>query len=277
MVIGLTIVAFGTSSPELAASLTAAMQGSPAISLGNVIGSNSANIALILALTAIIYPLRAEGNFLRREVPIMVGAVVLLMLLLLNGSLGRVEGMLLVLLLGGYLWLQFRGSEKPQVEQEFRQEYGMVATPSPLRAIVGVLAGLALLVGGAQALVAGATSLAQGFGVPELIIGLTLVAVGTSLPELATSAIAALKRESDIALGNIVGSNIFNIFGILGITAIARPISVSFRTVAMDLWVMLSLSVLLLPFLLSGSRLGRREGGVLLVLYVTYVSYLYLG
>jgi cation:H+ antiporter len=275
LVIGLTIVAFGTSAPELAASVTAALRGSPEIALGNVIGSNIANIALILALTALVYPLRTQAAFLRREMPIMIGAAALLLLLFFNGNLARAEGALLLALLGVYLWLLFRGQETPEIEQEFAQEYSG-APNSPWRSAFGALLGLGLLVAGAQSLVAGATSLARGFGVPELIIGLTLVAVGTSLPELSASIIAAIKREPEIALGNIVGSNIFNILFILGATTVLQPIDVAFSTVAVDLWVMLGLSVLLLPFLLTGLRLGRREGSVLLVFYAAYVAYLYL-
>jgi cation:H+ antiporter len=276
MVIGLTVVAFGTSAPELAASLTAALRGSPEIALGNVVGSNIANIALILAITAVIYPLRAQANFLRREMPIMMGAAVLLVLLFLDGALGRFEAFLFIASLALYLGLLFCGGEKPEVQEEFGQEYGRIPRASPWAATLGALFGLALLVVGARLLVTGATALARGFGVPELIIGLTLVAVGTSLPELATSVIAALKREADIALGNIVGSNVFNILGILGITALARPIVLPYASIAFDLWVMLAASALLFPFLMTGLRLSRREGVILLVLYGAYVMYLYL-
>lgn len=280
MVVGLTVVAFGTSAPELAASLTAALQGAPEIAIGNVIGSNVANVALILAITAVIYPLRTEARFLRREMPIMVGTAALLAAFLLGGGIGRAEGAVLVLFLAGYLVLLLRAGEAqeeaPEVTASFRRAYAGRASPVPWRAVLGALVGLGLLVAGAQALVAGATSLARGFGVPELIIGLTLVAVGTSLPELATSIIAAVKREPEIALGNIVGSNIFNVLGIVGATAIVRPVVVPFEAVALDLGVMLALSVLLVPFLVSGLRLGRREGTLLLGLYLAYVVALYV-
>ena len=277
LVIGLTIVAFGTSAPELAASLTASLRGSPEIALGNVVGSNSANIGLILGITALLQPLRAQAAFLRREIPIMVGAAVLLVPMMLGGTIGRAEGAVLVLLLVAFLWVLFRGDEAPQVEEEFRKEYaGRAAATAPWAALFGAAAGLASLVAGAQALVAGATSLARGFGVPELIIGLTLVAVGTSLPELATSVIAALKGEPDIALGNVVGSNVFNVLGILGVTAMVRPIAVPFASVGLDLGAMIGFSVLLVPLLITGQRLGRREGGFLLALYVSYVAYLYV-
>lgn len=277
MVVGLTIVAFGTSAPELAASLTAALQGSPQIALGNVVGSNIANIALVLALVALVRPPTATASFLRREVPIMVGVAALLVVLLVGDVVGRAEGALLLLLLIAYLLVLLRpGEEKTEVREEFAQEYGRPARRSTWTAVLLVVMGLALLVGGANVLVLGATSLARGFGLPEMVIGLTLVAVGTSLPELATSLVAAAKRQPDIALGNIVGSNIFNVLGILGVTALTRPLRIPYEVVAIDLWVMLGFSVVLVPFLVSGLRLGRREGAVLLALYVGYVAYLYM-
>lgn len=277
LVIGLTVVAFGTSAPELAASLTAALQGSAALAIGNVVGSNIANIALILGVAALLHPLRTEARFIRREVPIMIVVAGLLVLLFRDGSLGRFEGALFLTLLALYLWVLLRGSEQPQVEAAFAEAYaGGSSVTSPRRTVLGALAGLALLVIGAQLLITGATALARSAGVPELVIGLSLVAVGTSLPELATSVIAALKREPDIALGNIVGSNIFNILGILGVTTLVQPVTLPYAEVALDLWLMLGLSLLMLPFLLTGLRLGRREAAVLLLLYALYLGYLYL-
>ena len=270
LVIGLTVVALGTSAPELAASVTAALRGVPELALGNVIGSNVANIALILGVTALIYPLRTQKPFLRRELPVMIGSAALLPLLLLDGTLSRIDGGLLLTCLGGYLWALL--SRRESVEEQ-----SDVSSERPWLTTLGALLGLGFLVGGAQLLVSGATSLARSFGVPELVIGLTLVAVGTSLPELATAGIAALRREPDIALGNVVGSNIFNVLFILGATALVRPIHIAYRAVALNLWLMVGLSLLLLPLLLTGLRLGRREGGLLLVLYVFYVGYLYLG
>ena len=275
LVIGLTVVAFGTSAPELATSLLAALQGSPEIAIGNVVGSNIANIALILALSALVYPLRTRAAFLKREMPFMIAVAALLIVFLLDGHLSRWEGAAFVILLALYLAVLFAGGEKAEVHAEFEEAYGR-STPRPVAFdAAGVAIGLGLLVAGAQLLVVGATAIARGLGVSELVIGLTLVAVGTSLPELATSLVAALKRETDIALGNIVGSNIFNILGILGITVLVKPIALPFAAVATDLWVMLALSVILLPFLVTGLRLGRREGGALLALYLGYVAYLY--
>ena len=270
LVIGLTVVALGTSAPELAASITAALRGAPELALGNVIGSNVANIALILGVTALIYPLQTRKPFLRRELPVMIGSAALLPPLLLDGTLSRVDGGLLLVCLGGYLWALLSRRESVGEQSD-------VSSERPWLTTLGALLGLGLLVGGAQLLVSGATSLARSFGVPELVIGLTLVAVGTSLPELATAGIAALRREPDIALGNVVGSNIFNVLFILGATALVRPIHIAYRAVALNLWLMVGLSLLLLPLLLTGLRLGRREGVLLLVLYTFYVGYLYLG
>lgn len=276
MVIGLTVVAFGTSAPELAASLTAALQGAPALALGNVVGSNIANIALILAVSALIAPLATEARFLRREMPIAIGAAALLVALAADGSLSRIEGVGFLLLLAGYLWVLLRTSP----------EDGAIATVAPgpepdvptssWRAGGLAFVGLVMLVAGSRALVLGASAIARELGVPELVIGVTVVAVGTSLPELATSVLAAARRETDLALGNVVGSNVFNILGILGLTAVARPVHVPFASVAPDLWVMLGVTLLLAPFLVTGRRLGRLEAGTLLVLYVAYVAWRFL-
>ncbi|MCS7067782.1 MAG: calcium/sodium antiporter [Meiothermus sp.] len=276
MVVGLTVVAFGTSSPELAASLAAALSGSPAIAIGNVVGSNILNILFILGLTALIAPIRAQAQFIKREVPIMIGAALLLFVFLnFDQQISRLEGLLSVALLGLYIWFLYKSStgESTEVQGEFDQEYG-----KPIQAgwptYAGVVLGLVLLGVGARLLTIGAVELARAFGVPELVIGLTIVALGTSLPEVAASLMAALRREPDIALGNIVGSNIFNILGILGITALVQPIGLPWESIVRDLWVMLGASVLLWPFLVTGFRLGRREGGLFLGLYGVYVALL---
>ena len=270
LVIGLTVVALGTSAPEFAASITAALRGSPELALGNVIGSNVANIALILGVTALVYPLQTRKPFLRRELPVMIGAAALLPLLLRDGTLSRLDGVLLLLLLAAYLWVLLSRRES------LGEDRPSIGSRPPWSNVLGALLGLGCLVGGAQLLVGGATSLARSLGVPELVIGLTLVAVGTSLPELATAGIAAVRRESGIALGNVVGSNIFNVLFILGAAALVQPIHVTYHSVATDLWLLVGFSALLLPLLLSGLRLGRREGGVLLALYLLYVGYLFL-
>lgn len=276
MVVGLTVVAFGTSSPELAASLAAALTDSPAIAIGNVVGSNILNILFILGLTALIAPIRAQAAFIKREVPIMIGTALLLFVLLyFDQQINRWEGLFLMVLLGLYIWFLYRSSvgESLEVQGEFDQEYGK-PVQAGWQTYAGIVLGLVLLGVGARILTIGAVELARGFGVPELVIGLTIVALGTSLPEVAASITAALRREPDIALGNIVGSNIFNILGILGITALVQPVGLPWENIQRDMWVMFLVSVLLWPFLATGFRLGRREGGVFLGLYVAYIAFL---
>ncbi|WP_337871518.1 calcium/sodium antiporter [Meiothermus sp.] len=276
MVVGLTVVAFGTSSPELAASLAAALTGSPAIAIGNVVGSNILNILLILGVTAFLAPIRAQAQFIKREVPFMIGAALMLFVFLyFDQQITRWEGLFSVVLLGLYIWFLYRSSvgESLEVQGEFDQEYGK-PVQAGWQTYAGIVLGLVLLGVGARILTIGAVELARGFGVPELVIGLTIVALGTSLPEVAASITAALRREPDIALGNIVGSNIFNILGILGITALVQPVGLPWENIQRDMWVMLLASVLLWPFLATGFRLGRREGGVFLGLYVAYIAFL---
>jgi cation:H+ antiporter len=274
LVTGLTVVAFGTSAPELAASGTAALQGSPEIAFGNVVGSNIANLGLILGLTALIRPLSTHSRFLRREVPVMLGATLLATALLGDGRLGRLEGGLLLALIVVYVVYLLRGGVEPQeVQQEFAAEYGG-ASPHLPSALLRTALGLALLLAGAHALVEGATGVARSFGVPERVIGLTVVAVGTSLPELASSLVAALKREGDVVLGNLVGSNIFNLLSILGCTALLRPLAVEIGAAVADLLVMLALSFLAWLLLSTGRELRRAEGGMLLVFYTSYLVWL---
>lgn len=273
LVVGLTVVAFGTSSPELAASLSAALSGSPDIAIGNVIGSNIFNVLAILGITALVTPIAAQAQIIRREVPIMIGAALLLFPVLFFGNdLVRLEGLFFVVMLGLYLWflLRFGNEGSSDLEREYNSEY-LNYPKADWRTYAWVAVGLALLGVGARLLTTGAVDLARGFGVSELVIGLTIVAAGTSLPEVAASISAALKKEPNIALGNIVGSNIFNILGILGITALVQPIEIPWALIQRDMWVMLGVSLLLWPFLVSGSRLGRREGGVMLALYVGYL------
>jgi cation:H+ antiporter len=273
MVVGLTVVAFGTSSPELAASLAAALQGSPEIAVGNVIGSNIFNILGILGLTSIIAMIKVQSTFIAREVPILLGVTVLGLWLLSDGRLGRLEGLLFVVLLAAYIVFLYVASQKDTVlEAEMTEAYPSGQTT--WRTYLGLFLGLVFLGVGARVLVMGAVGIARGFGVSELIIGLTVVALGTSLPEIAASVIAALKKEPDIALGNVIGSNIFNILCILGITALVSPIEVIWQEVQRDAWVMLGVTVLFVPFLMTGQRLTRLEGSVLVTLYVAYIVYI---
>ncbi|MCA9835833.1 MAG: calcium/sodium antiporter [Trueperaceae bacterium] len=268
LVIGLTVVAFGTSAPELAATLAASLSGASAIGIGNVIGSNTSNLGLILGLCAIILPLAGQG-VLRRELPIMLFVSLLPFFWFWNGSMGRLDGLIGVSLLISYLIWTFRTApaeandlDKPHI--------------APLwLTLIGILGGLTLLVLGAQVLVEGASTLARAMGVPEKVIGLTLVAVGTSLPELASSVVAIIKRQTDLVLGNIIGSNIFNILGILGISSLVKSLPLSFELIRFDLIVMLGFALLTSLFLLSRKQLVRWEGGVLMAGYMGYIVYLF--
>ena len=274
LVIGLTVVAFGTSAPELAATLVSAFQGVPDIAIGNVVGSNIANVGLILGLTAAIYPLQASLQFIRREIPVTVAIGALLFPVMAGGLLGRIEGMILLALLGGYLWYLFRSDDPPLLE-ELEPEVEPGALPPLWRSLLGVAVGVALLVFGARALVEGAVTIATSLGVPERVIGLTLVAFGTSLPELASSLVAALRREADLILGNIIGSNIFNVLAVLGATALIRPIPVDLAATWVDIAIMLAFSLVLLPMMTFGYRLGRKRGTTLVIAYAAYVVVLF--
>lgn len=265
LVIGLTIVAFGTSAPELAATLTATAEGAPELGLGNVVGSNIANIGLVLGLSAMLLPLHTTTRFILREVPFMAGCSVLLIPILRDGVISRPEGLGLAGLLAVYLTSLYVTSEtKNQSEDE--------DLPSIARALVFVLAGSALLLGGAKALVFGGTGIAQDLGVPERVIGLSIIAVGTSLPELASALAAARKGDCDMVLGNVVGSNVFNVLCILGITATAMPMHVDGAAIRVDLLAMLALSVAVPLLLWKGRRMARPEGIGLLIFWAVYIA-----
>ncbi|WP_337872522.1 calcium/sodium antiporter [Ignavibacterium sp.] len=270
LVVGLTVVAFGTSSPELLVSLKAALMGSSSIALGNVIGSNIANIALILGLASVIRPLQVHANVIKREIPIMIGVSLLLVFFLIDGMVGFIEGLIFIILLIAYtivnIFLSLK--ENKEIEKEF--EEGLKSKLNIPTAVLFIVAGLALLFFGADLFLKGAISLAKVFNVSDAIIGLTVVAVGTSLPELFTSLVATIKKESDIAVGNAVGSNIFNILSILGISAILIPIK-SDQISYFDFGVMLAAALILLPLSNSGFRISRSEGILLLTGYFVYV------
>ncbi len=272
LVVGLTVVAFGTSAPELAASLIAVARGSADLALANVIGSNSANIGLILGTAALIHPIAAHAKFLLREIPVLIGASLLLPIVLLTDNVGRIEGIILVGLIAPYIWLLLRDRELESVEDEFAEEYG-TSPGRPLDAIILAGCGTILLVAGAAALVEGAVTTARSFGISERVIGITLVAFGTSLPELATSIVAAMRRQGDIALGNVVGSNVFNILAVLGITATISPIEVTLHSVEVDILVMLAFTILIAPFAVTDRKISRLEGGLLVASYLAYIGY----
>lgn len=274
LIIGLTIVGFGTSSPELLVSVRAAMAGSPDIALGNVIGSNICNIALILGLSSLIRPLSINRQLVQLDVPVMIGCSILLIIFLVDAELTRMEGGILflgILVYVGYsLYTAFR--EKTQGAEPEGEK--AAARAIVLFSVLLVIVGLCLLIFGARLFVDGAIDLAESMGVSKAVIGLTIVALGTSLPELATSVVASIKNEGDISAGNIIGSNIFNILCILGVTAIVHPLSSQSISI-IDVSVMTGIAVLTYPFLRSKMKLARAEGLAFLVIYVVYTVYLF--
>ncbi len=263
--IGLTIVGFGTSMPELVVSVDAAFRGAAGIAIGNVVGSNIANILLILGMSAVIWPVRSAGTILIRDLAVMMAAALVLVPLFAAGSIGRASGALLVTGLGIYLAVAFRASSSEQTETAAARVTGLAWS------LVLIAFGLGALTLGARLLVDGAVGVAQVLKLPEAFIGLTIVAVGTSLPELATSLVAAFRRQSEIAIGNIVGSNIFNVLGILGVTALIAPVPVEPRFLNLDLPVMLGASAALIALLLLRPQIGRATGALMLAGYCVYV------
>jgi len=275
LVIGLTVVAFGTSAPELAATLASVLEGSPGLAIGNVIGSNIANIGLILGFTAILYPLYNSRFFLRRELPVAIAVSLLLIPLFWNGVLGRLEGIFLLALLVGYLTYVIK-SDPEQITTELEDDTEADNEKPLWRSVLFVLLGVGLLVGGARSLVTGAVDIARSLGVPEAVIGLSMVAFGTSLPELASSVVAALRKETDIILGNIIGSNLFNILAVLGTTVVVSPISQPFSAIGTDIIIMIVFTVAVWPLMLWNRRISRRDGVILSVGYVAYIVYLFI-
>lgn len=274
LVVGLTVVAFGTSTPELVVSLKAALLGNSSISLGNVVGSNIANIALILGVAALIKPLDVHAKVIMREIPIMIGLSLLLILFLIDGEINFIDGLILFIGLIVYVVvnvLMARKEKNSEVDLEFKE--GLKSKLGIPVSIILMIAGLGLLILGANLFVQGAVAIARLFNVSDAIIGLTIVAIGTSLPELITSIVAAYKNEADIAIGNVVGSNIFNILGILGITALIIPIS-SAGISYIDLGVMFLTALILLPLSKTGLKITRLEGALLLGGYAGFIYFL---
>ncbi len=277
LVVGLTVVAYGTSMPELIVSVKSAMAGQSGIAVGNVVGSNIFNIAVILGVAAVIYPIRTNFQLVKVDVPIMLAASLLVIFFMWDGFLSRGEAAVLfagiILYTVGSILLA-KKSATPEIRAEYEESVGGRPKGSVPVDIGFVLGGLALLVFGSRFLVDGSISLARGFGVSEAVIGLTIVAAGTSTPELAATIVAALKKEPDIALGNIVGSNIYNILCILGVTGLIHPLSPGGVT-PVDFAVMLGTSILLLPILWTGFTIRRWEGFVLLAVYGGYLWWLW--
>lgn len=273
LVIGLTIVAFGTSAPELAVSILSAVRDHSELALGNVIGSNIANIGLILGITAFLCPIKVQIDLIKEEIPFLIAVSIALGVMLWDGRLGLVDGGLLISGLLGYLGFSYWQGQTAEVEDLAlqpvvpKESTGEVYVHS-----IMIIAGLGLLIFGSDFFVDNAVELARLLGVNEAIIGLTLVAVGTSVPELATSALAAIRGQTDIAVGNVIGSNLFNILSVLGLTAVISPITSSPYFIN-DYVVMLVFSLLLLPLAKSDLILSRREGLMLLAAYAAYITY----
>ena len=283
MIIGLTIVAFGTSAPEMAVSKLAGLAGNADISLGNVVGSNLFNVLFILGVSSLITPLIVSAQLVRLDVPIMIAASILTLILGADGKVGRIEGILLfagIIIYMTFLICQGRKENKDAQEEKaptsINKQSGLGTV---LLVNIGlIVSGLVLLVLGSNWLVKGAMSIAQHLGVSQLLIGLTVVAAGTSLPEAATSVVAAIHGERDIAVGNVVGSNIFNIMAVLGMSAIVAPEGITISDIALyfDIPIMIAVAVACLPIFFTGNVISRWEGGLFLGYYLAYTLYLIL-
>ncbi|QTN33852.1 calcium/sodium antiporter [Akkermansiaceae bacterium] len=283
LVVGLTVVAFGTSAPELAVSVMSAFRGQADLAVGNVVGSNIFNILVILGISALIIPLVVHAQLIRFDVPVMIFLSLLLFGLSFDGTISRIDGFILFAMALAYVGFLLRQSRKEKdagVLSEYEEEYGKKGEdPAWAKNTALVVLGIAGLVLGSDRLVFGAVFIARHFGVSELIIGLTIISVGTSLPEVATSVVAALKGERDIAVGNVVGSNIFNIVTVLGISSIVAPagIAVARQAIEFDMLFMIAIALAALPVFFHGYRIGRMSGFFFLAFYGAYLAYLILG
>lgn len=272
VIVGLTVVAFGTSLPEFVVSFIGTLRGLSDIALGNIVGSNIANIGLILGLSALIFPLSVHMKLVKVETPFMIFVSILLFVVSINKIISRLDSILFVVIFAVYIFYTITISKKEAEDvqkeyKEFLQKRGSVVKDSIL-----LIIGLVVLILGAEILIRSAVSIARAVGISELVIGMTIVAVGTSLPELATSTVAALKKEADISIGNIIGSNIFNILFILGVTGALQPIPVNPEAVKLHMPIMIFFCLLLFIFMGRGGILSRPRGALLLILYAAYVT-----
>ncbi|PNI02613.1 calcium/sodium antiporter [Vibrio diazotrophicus] len=280
LVIGMTILAMGSSAPEMMVSATAALDGKTDTAVGNVLGSNIANIALILGITALIKPLAISSPVLRREFPLMIAVTLLAGVIMWNNHLGFYEGVLLFALFGVFILAMLKISRNEQTNDDLllkEQESEIPDGVSNSKAAIWIAIGLILLPVSAGLLVDNAVIIAKYFGMSDLVIGLTIIAVGTSLPELAASVAGVLKGEDDMAVGNIVGSNVFNILAVMGIPGILNPSILSEHAMGRDFWVMLGVSLLLVVMALGKSRsINRIEGAILCITFLAYQTYLFM-
>lgn len=269
VVVGLTVVAFGTSLPEFVVSMTAALEGARDVALGNILGSNVANIGLVLGIAALLSPLAVERKLVRREVPIAIGAALLLFLLALDGTIGRIDGALLLAAMVAFLAWSIAAALRERAPTPLPVARGGSPAWNALLLIAGIMA----LGGGGRLLVGAAVDVARFYGISELFIGISMVAIGTSLPELATSVVAALRGEHDISVGNVVGSNIFNILFVMGAVALVRPIAVSGDVLRLEFPFLIGASLVLLPVLRTGFVISRLEGALLLAGYGAFLFF----
>lgn len=276
LVIGLTVVAYGTSAPELVVSTQAAIKGIPDIALGNIIGSNIANILLVVGLSALIFPIKTDEILLKREAPLLLSITVILIAFCFTGSLTAMHGVVFLVLTAVYtsyiFYVAKASGDKTLISQTAEVEEHLQGGASFKSALLYIPAGLAMLVYGADVLVEGASSLARIWGWSEAMIGLTIVAIGSSAPELVTSVVAAIRKENDVAIGNIMGSCLFNIMGILGITALIIDVPVSAIFLEYDLWFLLATTVLFLVFMYRHKNITKIEGGIMFALYIGYIG-----
>lgn len=278
LIIGLTVVGIGTSAPEILISVIAAYQGNPALAVGNALGSNIANIALVLGTTAIVMPLVVKSETLRREYPIMFIVMLVSLLLVIDNHLGRIDGLILISGLFAMLYWMIQTGKKQKrdiMEKEYEDEIPQISTQ---KAILWFTIGLVLLIASSRGLVWGSVNIAKAAGISDLVIGLTIVAIGTSLPELAASIVSALKKEADLAIGNIIGSNMFNLLVVFGIPGLMSPHVVDPAVLERDFAFMIGLSIALfiMAYGFKGEgQINRFEGGLLLVGYIAYMTVLY--
>ncbi len=301
LLIGLTVVAAATSMPELVVVVTSGIEGVPDLGVGNVIGSNIANILLILGVAAVLWPIATRPEHVLRDGMVLLSATMLFTIFALTGAVGRIDGIVMLLGLTAYLLFSYfsdrringatfrglglnkqvegaAGSGNPPQYEMLQDPRGLAETPAQARLatiLVFIVTGVGALIGGSNLLVDGAVDIAYRLGVSDAVIGLTLVAVGTSLPELATAIVAGMRRHSEIALGNVLGSNVFNLLMILGLLALIAPFQVAREMMRLDLWMMVGAVVVLLPVMVTGWRIGRREGAAFLVAYGVYVAMKY--
>jgi cation:H+ antiporter len=274
LVIGLTIVAFGTSAPELFISVQSALQGSPDLAMGNVVGSNICNLALVLGVTAVIFPVPVQNDSIRIDWPMTMGSSLLLYLLVQDYMLSYLEGVLFVLILTAYsTFVIVKSRRQSKAGKDILEEADLPAEPSQSvwKDLAFIVLGTVALAFGSEWFVDGAKALALNFGVSERVIGITVLALGTSLPELVTATVAAFRKATDIAVGNLMGSNIFNILSILGITSIIQPIVVSAVIVSEDMLWMLAITLIILPMMLFKKKVTRAEGVLILLFYGYYI------